>query len=78
MAVTDIISENYKDLEKNVKSHVDNVLDSYASFTSSKLEIMTHQEDPWLKAREGYNEYQRCEVEISETIILEYYGARLQ
>ncbi|AZI38537.1 Panacea domain-containing protein [Epilithonimonas vandammei] len=78
MTLKDIISERYKSIKPEIKVHVDSVLDSYASFSSSELETMTHQEEPWLSAREGFDEYQRCEVEISEDLMRKYYGARLQ
>jgi uncharacterized phage-associated protein len=58
-------------------AHIENILETYATFSPYQLETMTHEEDPWILARQGYNEYQRCEEIIDETIMKEYYRKRL-
>lgn len=57
--------------------HVKNILDSYAKFSPSQLEFMTHQEDPWIQTRSGYLPYQRCENVIDEELMKSYYRKRL-
>jgi uncharacterized phage-associated protein len=64
-------------IEEPLKVHVDTILDSYASFSATQLEIMTHQEDPWIEARKGCQPNQRCENVISEATMQKYYAARL-
>jgi uncharacterized phage-associated protein len=64
-------------IEDSLKIHVDTILDSYASFSATQLEIMTHQEEPWIEARQGYQANQRCENIISEASMQKYYAARL-
>ena len=63
--------------DKQQISHLDDVLEAYAAFTGSQLEEMTHREQPWLTAREGYRSTERCEVVISPEEMKAYYGARL-
>src|SRR6186713_1859330 len=39
-------------IDNESKIHIDNVLETYASFSAVELELMTHREEPWQKARE--------------------------
>ena len=52
------------------------ILDNYAGFSGAELESMTHKEDPWLEARNGYTPLQSCDKIISEETMKTYYGAR--
>ena len=65
-------------LSNDIKNHVNNILDSYAKFTATELEIMTHQETPWLEARSGVPTNERCNNEIKNDTMHRYYAARLQ
>lgn len=59
------------------RAHINVVLEVYAEFSGSQLEEMTHQEDPWMAARIGFEPGQRCENEIDEDLMREYYAKRL-
>ena len=59
------------------RSHIDSVLEAYAGYTGTQLEEMTHQEEPWISARKGHREAQRCEVEIDEKVMQQFYAQRL-
>lgn len=61
-----------------VEDILEQVLDVYGNFTGNQLESMTHQEDPWKKAREGYGPLDRCNEVISDESIFEYYIKRVQ
>ncbi|WP_100377045.1 Panacea domain-containing protein [Chryseobacterium geocarposphaerae] len=78
MLISDIQGDGYKELSDDIKLHIDNVLDAYAGFSSSELERMTHEEDPWIDARKGFSDYERCEVIISDDIMKNYYAARIK
>jgi len=58
------------------RAHIDSVLEVYAPMTDSQLEDMAHEEDPWMEARRGYAVTQRCEAELSEKTMKEYYAKR--
>jgi uncharacterized phage-associated protein len=77
LELSDIHREDYKSLPDEVKLHIDTILDSYAKFTAAELERMTHEERPWLQAREGLNEYERGNIVIDNSTIESYYKARL-
>ena len=60
-------------LPQDLRDHIDEVLETYAPYTGSQLEAMTHQEAPWIKARNGIPAAQRCEAEIDEGLMRSYY-----
>lgn len=68
---------NPQSLDVNETSHIDRVLSVYAKYTGAQLEEMTHGEEPWVKAREGFEPFDRCEVNIDEEIMKHYYAQRL-
>eukprot|EP01035_Chromulina_nebulosa_P003721 gene3721-5070_t len=57
------------ELTEDAKGHINNVLETYAVFTSTQLEEMTHNEDPWINARANKRPTERCEDEISEDLM---------
>ena len=78
MSITDAFNLSDIKLTDQEIAHIEEVLEVYAGFTPFELESMTHQEDPWIEAREGYTEYERCEVEISNESMKTYYRKRLE
>lgn len=64
-------------IDEKTQEHINNILESYARFSGTELEMMTHREDPWLEARKGFSPMERCENEISEQTMKNYYGNRL-
>ena len=63
--------------EEDVEDILEQVFDVYGSLTGNQLETITHQEEPWLNAREGCGFYQICTNEISDIDIYRCYAARL-
>lgn len=59
------------------RNHIDSVLEAYEKYSATELEIMTHNEDPWIITRQGYSSFQRCEKVISSELMAEYYSKRL-
>lgn len=66
------------ELTQEAKLHIDSILEAYADLTGSQLEALTHNEDPWQVAREGYKPAERCENVIDEARMAKYYAARLE
>lgn len=77
MDINDIMSDDFSKLLDDAKNHIDNVLEIYADYSGVQLEFMTHNEQPWVNAREGYAPAERCEVEIDERLMKSYYASRL-
>ena len=63
-------------LSEEVQEHIGDVLDAYGKYSGAQLEAMTHREDPWLKAREGFARTDRCEREIDEALMQTFYAAQ--
>lgn len=61
-------------LTDNQKDTVDSVLKHYGAKSSQWLSDLTHMEDPWKLAREGLDDGDRCEQEISHASMAEYYS----
>lgn len=62
-------------LDKDERETVDAVLKAYGDKASQWLSDLTHQEAPWLDAREGIPPGEFCEKEIGLAAIAEYYGS---
>lgn len=65
------------DVPEKAASHIESVLEVYGAFTGAQLEDMSHKEEPWIKAREGYRSSERCEEIIDPNITRDYYKRRL-
>lgn len=73
------ITENKdSNINEDIKSFLDTIIDTFAVYDANELENMTHAEKPWKKAREGYSPYQSCEVKIDDMIIKEYYSSLMK
>ena len=55
---------------------IDAVLEVYGPLTGDQLEEMTHQEAPWITARDGVPPSARSEVELDEKLMATFYGQR--
>lgn len=49
------------------------VWDEYGHYSANQLESITHQEDPWIKARKGFGPLDSCNAVISDKEIFSYY-----
>lgn len=58
---------------EDILNHLETVFNTYGSFNGDQLEILTHSEEPWINARQGYEEWEPCNVEISQDIMKNYY-----
>ncbi len=77
-----IISENNIDIEKKLKDlnlsekqgiYLRQVIDHYGIKSAFELEIMTHAEEPWRKARLGYDKSQSSTSKIDMNFAKNYY-----
>lgn len=62
---------------EDIEDILNQVWDVYGEYTADQLESMTHQEDPWKKARKGYSPLENCDKEISDEDIFNYYIKRV-
>lgn len=69
---------NPETLPSDLKSKIDGVLEIYAPFAGYQLEQMTHQELPWINAREGVPSSERSENVISDEDMITCYSSRIR
>lgn len=62
-------------LQDPERETVEAVLEYYGDKNSQWLSDLTHQEDPWIKARGDLAPGERCNTEITHASMAEYYGS---
>jgi uncharacterized phage-associated protein len=65
-------------LPSEVRDHIDEILEAYGQFSGVQLENMTHEEAPWLEARGSLKSFERCEADLSEKTMQEFYAQLLK
>lgn len=73
--VTDWKRGDAETLDVGERKAVDAILKFYGGKTSQWLSNLTHQEDPWVKARRGALAGQRTQNEITTVAMAEYYSS---
>jgi uncharacterized phage-associated protein len=66
-----IIKDN--NLSDNQLELIYSVLNKYSSLSSLELELLTHNEAPWIEARIGFAPHQSCNNIIPKTRMKEFY-----
>jgi uncharacterized phage-associated protein len=56
---------------------LEQVRDIYGIYNGNQLESLTHQEEPWMAARNGAKKFESCNCKISDEIIFDCYSSRL-
>lgn len=57
--------------------YLNSILSELSTWTGPELEASTHMEKPWLEARVGFGEADRCNVIIKKSTMKDYYKAEL-
>lgn len=72
---TDIekISEYNYSFDDDEEDLLESVWLTYGEKSANELEVLTHLEDPWKKARQGCKPFELCNNVISKKIMGEYY-----
>ena len=65
-------------MSQDAKDHIRVVIDAYGELTGMQLEDMTHNEAPWRTARGSLKPFERCETEISELAMTNFYAELLR
>lgn len=65
------------DIDEDVLDILNQVMEVYGDYNGNQLEIITHQEEPWKEARDGYEPLQSCDVEILDQTIYSTYIKRV-
>ncbi|MBU5668497.1 DUF4065 domain-containing protein [Peptoniphilus sp. MSJ-1] len=65
--------DNSKRFIDKVIELLESVWETYGDKSANELEALTHQEYPWIKAREGYKELENSNAKIEPEVMGEYY-----
>lgn len=63
-------------LSPDLAAVVDQVLHGFGGMSGEQLSHLTHQEEPWLRARGTRGPKDKCDVEITHESIRDYYAAK--
>jgi uncharacterized phage-associated protein len=72
---SDEVTRATVDLPVKVKEHLDEIISVFGSESAHNLELMTHREMPWLKARNGIPETDASRAVIQKTDMQVFYKA---
>ena len=61
----------------DIEDILNQVWNVYGKYNANELESLTHQESPWINARQGCSAFSVCNNTISDKDIFECYSARL-
>lgn len=64
-------------LDQDDRAFIDSVIEAYGGFSGSQLEEISHRELPWQKARGSLGPTERCETQIDEQTMGDFYRARI-
>ena len=65
-------------LTKKEKDLIDQVWNVYGKLDAAYLEMLSHSEEPWQKARRGLPSYESSETEISTDTMQSFYKTKLE
>ncbi|TCV80241.1 Panacea domain-containing protein [Sulfurirhabdus autotrophica] len=68
---------NEQALDGDTLTFLEEIWEVYGQFSASKLEQMTHDEDPWINARKGIFPGYPSRTLIDENAMRKYYQARM-
>jgi uncharacterized phage-associated protein len=69
----DVEEKDLKNLSADEQGLLNEVWQVYGKYDASYLELLTHNEVPWLKARNGSMPYEASNAAISKKAMREYY-----
>lgn len=67
-----------EELDEGIRDFLEEVWEVYGQYSAAKLEHMTHEEAPWLAARAGAAPGSPGQEPISEDLMRDHYGMRMQ
>jgi len=66
-------SAQVPEIDDDLVDFLEEVFVTYGEFSGDELEILTHSEDPWKKAREGCEDWEPSNKTIDKKVMRDYY-----
>ncbi len=70
---TTLFSSMTEKIDDSTDTFLHRILGTYGKYSGFDLECLTHTEMPWIHAREGYTDVERCTKDISIDDMRNYY-----
>lgn len=67
------VDAEFEKLTQDQQDLISSILQDLSTWTGMELEAATHREEPWLEARKGYSEADKCSVLISKETTRRFY-----
>lgn len=64
-----------KNINENTREFLNIIFDTFSRYSADDLELMTHQEEPWIRARNGINANLPSNEILDDNIIKRYYSS---
>jgi uncharacterized phage-associated protein len=74
-SVSKILGGDIRNLSSGERESIDVVIGHYGKYNGQQLSALTHNEPPWIDARQGLAPGERGNREISIEAMAEYYGS---
>ncbi len=68
----------FENQEQSVIDIIESVYASYGDLSGDELEILTHEEDPWLVARNGLPDHAPSQTMIEDEVIRNFYSKKFE
>lgn len=68
---------SFPNLSKEISEHLDEIIEVYGSYSAFELEHLTHQTDPWKKARGNIPIDQSSDAEITQATMKSYFQKKM-
>lgn len=65
-----------KGIDKEIIKVLKQIMNSYGALTAKALENMTHEDQPWIDARNGRSAEERCETIIPKDSLVKFFKAK--
>lgn len=69
-----IESKEYENIPLEIKKFLDTIFEVYGKYSGNELEVLTHNEMPWKKARNGLKYNIPSNAKLDDKDIYEYYS----
>jgi uncharacterized phage-associated protein len=71
------VDAEFKKLTQDQQDLISDILKDLSKWTGMELEVSTHKEKPWMEARKGYSEADKCNKLISKETTRLFYKAEI-
>lgn len=74
----DVDEDEFSDLSESEKKILDSVWQVYGKYDADYLELLSHNEEPWIKARNGAPPYNASNSVIDTNVMKDFYGRQIR